>query len=80
MDNKELNKQELKDASGGFRFYTMCVILVFLLIACVVCPLVIPDFSKQAYAVPLMITGLALPFLYFFVFGGMAIIEENKKK
>lgn len=75
-----MEQQDYKEASGGFRFYVMCVILAFLLVACVVCPLVIEGFSKQPYALPLMGTGLALPFLYFFIFGGIGIAQERKKK
>ena len=71
---------EKKEATGGVRFYVMCVILAFLLIACVVCPLVIEGFSKQPYALPLMGAGLGLPFLYFFIFGGMQIMEDKKNK
>ncbi len=68
------------EASGGIRFYIMCGILLFLLIACIVCPLVIPDFSRTAYAVPLMALGWALPFLYFFIFGGAEIARGRKNR
>lgn len=71
-----MNKQD----SGSIAFYAMLVILVYLLIVCVVCPLVIPGFAKQPYALPLMASGLALPFLHFFVFGGMALASKNKGK
>lgn len=71
-----MNKQD----SGSTAFYAMLVVLVYLLIVCVVCPLVIPGFSKQPYALPLMASGLALPFLHFFIFGGMALANKNKGK
>ena len=75
--NQQDQERERKEASGGIAFYTMVVVLAFLFTACVICPLVIPDFSKQSYAVPLMGAGLALPFIHFFIFGG---IEALKKK
>lgn len=68
-----------KEASGGIAFYAMLVVLAFLLVVCVVCPLVIPNFSKQAYAVPLMASGLVLPFLHFFIFGGITLAQRGKK-
>lgn len=71
-----MNKQD----SGSTAFYAMLVVLVYLLIVCVVCPLVIPGFSKQPYALPLMASGLALPFLHFFIFGGMELANKNKGK
>lgn len=65
--------------SGMLPFWCMMVVIAFLLAVCVVCPLVIEEFSKQPYALPLMGTGLALPFLHFFVFGGIALAEKKKK-
>lgn len=73
MDNK-------KEASGGIRFYLICAVLAWLFIACVILPLVIPDFSRQDYAVPLMGLSLLVPYLYFFIFGLAAIADEKKKK
>ena len=70
---------ENKEASGGIRFIVICVVLAYLLIACVVCPLVIPGFARTDYALPLMVSGLALPFLYFFIFGGMQLMADRKK-
>ncbi|MDR3307683.1 MAG: hypothetical protein LBS58_02135 [Coriobacteriales bacterium] len=58
-------------------FWVMMVILAYLLIACIICPIAIPGFSKQPYAVPMMGIGLALPFLHFFIFAAPLI---NKKK
>ena len=71
---------EKKEASGGIRFVVICIVLAFLLIACVVCPLVIEGFSRQPYALPLMATGLLLPFLYFFIFGGAQVAADKKNK
>ncbi len=67
-----------KTDSGNVAFYAMVVVLIYLLVVCVVCPLVIPAFSKQPYALPLMASGLALPFVHFFIFGGMALASMNK--
>ncbi|MEL1135999.1 hypothetical protein AAC978_12515 [Desulfitobacterium sp. THU1] len=76
MDNKELSNMEL---SGGTAFYAMLGVLIFMVIACIVCPLAIPGFSKQGYAVPLMAAALGLPFVHFFIFGGMEIVRSRKK-
>lgn len=67
-----------KEDSGAVPFWVMMLIIAYLLVVCVVLPLAIPGYSKQPYALPLMASGLALPFLHFFVFGGMAL--ANKKK
>jgi uncharacterized RDD family membrane protein YckC len=69
-----------KEGSGGVAFYAMLVVLAFLLVVCVICPLVIPNFSRQPYAVPLMGAGLALPFLHFFIFGGITMAQKGGKK
>jgi hypothetical protein len=67
-----------ESASGGVAFYAMVIIVAFMLIACVACPLLIPGFSKQEYALPLMGTAMALPFVHFFIFGGIAIAQSKK--
>jgi hypothetical protein len=69
MDNKE--------NSGGTAFYAMMAVLVVMVICTMVCPLVIPGFSGKSYAVPLMGCALALPFIHFFVFGGMEIARKK---
>jgi hypothetical protein len=71
-----MNKQD----SGNVAFFAMVVVLAYLLVVCVVCPLVIANFSKQPYALPLMASGLALPFLHFFIFGGITAAGLNKDK
>lgn len=68
-----------KEGSGGFAFGCMLVIIAFLFVVCVILPLAVPNFSKQPYALPLMITGLALPFIHFFVFGGIALAKKKKE-
>lgn len=76
MDNKESSN---KESSGGTAFYAMLGVLTFMAVACIVCPLAIPGFSKQGYAVPLMAAALSLPFVHFFIFGGMEIARSRKK-
>lgn len=67
-----------KEHSGGFAFACILVVIAFLFVVCVVLPLAVPNFSKQPYALPLMGVGLALPFIHFFIFGGMALAQKKK--
>jgi len=67
-----------EEDTGVAAFTVMIVIIAFLLVVCVICPLAIQNFSQQPYAIPLMSTGLALPFVYFFVFGGIALAKTKK--
>jgi hypothetical protein len=60
-------------------FWIMMVILAYMLIACIILPIAIPGFSKQPYAIPLMGLALALPFIHFFIFGGIEIAKSGKK-
>lgn len=65
------------EKDGNMRFIVMLVIVAILAILCIACPLIVPNWSKQPYALPLMAIGLLLPFLYFFIFGG---IQSAKNK
>ena len=65
------------EKDGNMRFIVMLVIVAVLAILCIACPLIVPNWSKQPYALPLMAIGLLLPFLYFFIFGG---IQSAKNK
>lgn len=65
--------------TGKVPFMIMIAIIAFLFVVCIVCPLAVPGWSKQPYALPLMAIGLLLPFVHFFVFGG-AQISRNKEK
>ena len=58
------------DASdtGMTNFIIMLVVIAFLFITCIVCPLAITDWSKLPIALPLMAVGVLLPFVYFFIF------------
>jgi hypothetical protein len=57
--------------SGGAAFPVMILILIFMVIACMVLPLVVPGFAQQSWAVPIMGIALALPFVHFFIFGAL---------
>lgn len=67
-----------KEDTGKVQFGIMIVIIIFLAILCIVCPLAISGWSKLPIALPLMATGLLLPFLYFFIFGGMELARRKK--
>jgi maltodextrin utilization protein YvdJ len=57
---------EKKD--NDIAFWVMMVILVYMLIACILCPIAIPGFSRQPYALPMMVVALVLPFVHFVIF------------
>ncbi len=65
------------ETDGGTRFAIMCVIIAINFIACIVLPLAIPGFSKQSYALPIMVVAVILPFLFFFIYGGMQLSKEK---
>ena len=77
----QLAEEEAKlnnsDTDGMTRFIVMLVVIAVLFCLCIVCPLVISGWSKLGVALPLMATGLLLPFLYFFIFAG-AQVAKNK--
>jgi len=56
---------------------------VFLAVMCIVFPLLPADvfggvpFSKTPMALPLMATGMLLPFLFFFVFAGPLAFKKD---
>ena len=79
------------EASGGDEgdtgttlFAIMMVIVALLAVLCIVLPLCPPDmfggmpFSKTPMALPLMATGMLLPFLFFFIFAGPLAIKQRK--
>ena len=77
---EEEDKLGNSESDGMMRFGVMLVIVAILAVLCIVCPHGGSGWSKQPYALPLMgLSGLLLPFLYFFVFGG-AQLAKNKKK
>ena len=70
-------KMGISETDGNGRFGVMLVIVAILFILCIVCPLVVTNWSKQPYALPLMATGLLLPFVYFFIFGGAQLAKRK---
>ena len=58
------------DASdtGMTNFIIMLIVIAFLFITCIVCPLAVQGWSKNPIALPLMAVGVLLPFIYFFIF------------
>ncbi len=65
--------------TGKTPFIVMLLIVVILAALCIVCPLAVPNWSSQPYALPLMAIGLLLPFVYFFLFGGAQIARDKTK-
>ncbi|MBQ9043114.1 MAG: MFS transporter [Eggerthellaceae bacterium] len=69
--------------TGTTLFAVMMVIVVLLAVLCIVLPLCPPDmfggmpFSKTPMALPLMATGMLLPFLFFFIFAGPQAIKNR---
>jgi hypothetical protein len=59
--------------SGGAAFPAMLVIILFMVVACMILPLVVPGFARQEWAVPVMGIALLLPFVHFFIFGALLI-------
>ena len=58
------------DASdtGMTNFIIMLIVIAFLFITCIVCPLAVQGWSNNPIALPLMAVGVLLPFVYFFIF------------
>ena len=69
--------------TGTTRFGIMMVIVALLAILCIVMPLLPADmfggmpFSKTPMALPLMATGMLLPFLFFFIFAGPLALKKD---
>jgi len=70
----------LSETDGNGRFWIMIAVVVINFIGCIVCPLAIPNFSKTEMALPIMLIAMLLPFIYFFVFGGLGLGKEKKAK
>lgn len=68
------------ELSGTAPFAIMLAIVVILFSLCIVCPLAISGWSKLPIALPLMSTGMLLPFAFFFVFGGKQLAKDAGKK
>ncbi len=93
MEVLQMNSQELLDylgklseenplseTDGNGRFWIMIAVVVINFIGCIVCPLAIPGFSKTPMALPIMLVAMLLPFIYFFVFGGLGLGKEKAAK
>jgi hypothetical protein len=69
--------------TGTTLFAIMMVIVALLAILCIVMPLLPPSmfggmpFSKTPMALPLMATGMLLPFLFFFIFAGPKALAKK---
>ena len=90
----ELSQEASGDTgdTGTAKFGIMMVIVAFLAVMCIVLPLLPAGtfgtnpttgapltFAQTSYALPLMATGMLLPFVFFFVFAGpQAIANRNK--
>lgn len=63
---------------GKIPFAIMIALIVVLFALCIVCPLAVPNWSKLPMALPLMATGMFLPFVFFFVasFRGKALLKK----
>ena len=77
---KAMEENPLSETDGGSRFVIMLLVVVVNFIGCIVLPLTIPGFSKTDMALPVMLIAMLLPFLFFFVFGGMGIGKEKAAK
>jgi hypothetical protein len=77
--------------TGTTKFIIMMVIVAFLAVMCIVLPLLPAGtfgtnpttgapltFAQTSYALPLMATGMLLPFVFFFVFAGPTAIADRK--
>ena len=76
--------------TGTTKFAIMMVIVAFLAVMCIVLPLlpagtfgVNPEtgaaltFSQTSMALPLMATGMLLPFVFFFIFAGPQALKKD---
>lgn len=68
------------ELSGTAPFAIMFAIVVILFSLCIVCPLAISGRSKLPIALPLMATGMLLPFAFFFIFGGKQLAKGAGRK
>ena len=68
------------ELSGTAPFTIMLAIVVILFSLCIVCPLAISGWSNLPIALPLMATGMLLPFAFFFIFGGKQLAKDAGKK
>ena len=83
MDQLAAEASSDDDDTGTTQFAIMMVIVALLAILCIVLPLLPADmfggvaFSKTPMALPLMATGMLLPFLFFFIFAGPQALKNR---
>ncbi len=70
----------MKSENGSVPFVAMIVIIAFLLLVCIFLPLIVPNWSDKPFALPLMVVGLLLPFVHFFIFGGSQVARQRKER
>ncbi len=70
MDQLQAEQAADDDESdtGTTYFAVMMFIAALLAFLCIVCPLVVPNWTKSELALPLMTIGILLPFVFFFIF------------
>lgn len=73
-----------KNDNGMVLFIVMMIIVILLAVLCIVFPLLPADvfggvaFSRTPMALPLMATGMLLPFAFFFIFAGPRAVKNRK--
>jgi len=83
MDQLAAEASGDSEDTGTTKFGIMMVIVALLAILCIVLPLLPADmfggvpFSKTPMALPLMATGMLLPFLFFFIFAGPLAVKKT---
>ena len=80
MESLSERGSDIAQDSGMGKFILMLIIIAILFILCIVLPLCIPTFSAEPYALPLMATGVILPFVFFFIFGGMQLAKDKQNR
>lgn len=73
----DFTKIPLSATDGDIRFWVMIFVVIVNFVGCIVCPLTIPKFSGTPFALPIMLIAMLLPFVYFFVFGGLGLVKER---
>lgn len=73
-----MEEKPMSETDGSARFWIMIVVIIINFIGCIVCPLAIPGFSSTSFALPIMLIAMLLPFVYFFIFGGIGMVQEKK--
>ena len=75
---REFDENPLSETDGNGLFVVMLFVVLVNFIGCIVLPLAIPGFSGTPMALPVMGTAMLLPFVFFFIFGGIGLGKEAK--